>query len=125
MRAQRERFAVVLSARTGRHIRGETLRRWERRYRLGGAAALVDQRGRNRGGKPLDAELLLAFSELRGAGMTVGAAHRRMVDRAAREHRAWCSISTLRRLKRGTTPYAVRKSKPDNDNFLQRGTSVN
>lgn len=126
IRAQRGEYVTALAVSGGPDMRPETLERMARRYRAGGAVALIDNRGRHRGGRPLDGSLVLEFTQLRAAGMTVAAAHRRMAERAAREGRAWCAISTLHaRLKRGTTPYAVRKPKPDTDNFLRRGVSTN
>jgi hypothetical protein len=94
-------LARRLSTQFGGRLSSATLRRWQRVARQHGIAALVDRRGRPRGHRPVDSDLLVSFLKALAAGSTAAAAHRATYERALAEGRSWPrSAGTVRKVLR-------------------------
>lgn len=122
----REAFARGMPAVWGRGVSPRTLQKWEHRFKLGGAAGLVDRRGRPRGQVALDAALLLEFCKLVRRGIGVRAAHWQIRGRAIQEGVWWPCIETLRaRLREGRAIVEGRPHARGNPRYLVKAVSKN
>lgn len=122
----REEFVRGMKVAWGRRISRGTLRNWQRRLKLGGAAALVDGRGRPPGSVPLDAALFLAFCRFLRRGVSLRAAHWRIRERAWQEGVWWPCLDTLRaRLRERQAVVEGRPRARGNPRYLVKALSKN
>lgn len=79
----------AIEAHFGISIKARTFARWRRRYRDGGAAALICWRGRRRYGEHPAPSLLLALLDGLRRGRELGSLHREVLARARVEGLVW------------------------------------
>lgn len=82
-------FLHAIRVRIGFSVSERQLRDMCRRYRFGGAAALVDTRGRPRGRRIVDALCVVTFAKLVAGGMSKRLAHERVRGYAVRNGLHW------------------------------------
>ncbi|HUU97360.1 MAG TPA: hypothetical protein VM487_16610 [Phycisphaerae bacterium] len=100
------RFCTAASVVWGRRIAVSTFARWLSKLKHGGAATLIDGRGRyeHKGARP-DAELWLELGRAVRRGESIAAAHRRLATRARTEGRSWPGLGTTQRRFRQQESY--------------------
>ena len=129
-RGRRDKILSMLAGRLssafGRRMGIATLRRWRRAARRHEWALLVDHRGRPRGQRAIDGDLLTEFCGLLGGGRTLKNAHRIVLERGLREARAWPrSIATVRRALRRGTAVVESPRAPQTENYLLKSVEDN
>jgi hypothetical protein len=95
--ARNAAIASYVGGLIGRVVTPSLLSAWEAKYQAGGAARLVDRRGKRRAHVLIPVELMATFCRLVNRGLQARAAHGRVAKRAARQRIWWPCWPTLRR----------------------------